>query len=171
MTCFQVVCPAGDTTWKQRWHLYTHVWNDVVFRLTCWDTLYTLVWNDVVFRLCACWGVFIVQWCQKLSWHSIYTWCEMTLFSGWCLLGSIYSIMVSEVKLTPLYTHGSEMTHTCWGVFIGQKLSWHPIYTWREILPSFQVVCLKGVFIVHFRLCACYIHMGEMTLFSGCEYL
>ena len=137
-----------------------------------------MVWNDVVFRLCACWGVFIVQWCQKLGWHPIYTWCEMTLFSGcvpageylwyscvrsyvdtlythgvkWrcfqvvCLLGSNYSIVVSEVKLTP-YIHmvWNDLVIrlcACWGVIIVQwcqRLSWHSIYT------------------------CC-----EMTLFSGC---
>ena len=99
-----------------------------------------MVWNDVVFRLCACWGVFIVQWCQKLSWHPIYTWCEMTLFSGFVPAGSIYSIVMSEVKLTP-YIHmvWNDVVFrlcACWGVFIVQwcqKLSWHPIYTWCEM--------------------------------------
>ena len=140
-----------------------------------------MVWNDVVFRLCACWGVFIVQWCQKLSWHPIYTWCEMTLFSGFVPAGSIYSIVMSEVKLTP-YIHmvWNDVVFrlcACWGVFIVQwcqKLSWHPIYTWCEMtlfsgfVPAGSIYSIvmsevKLTPYIHmvwndvvFRLCACW---------------
>ena len=91
MTLFSGCVPAGS--------IYSTVVSEVKL------TLYIhMVWNDVVFRLWACWGVFLVQWWQKLSWHPINKWCEMTFSSGLCLLESIYSIVMSKVKLTP-YIH------------------------------------------------------------------
>ena len=140
MTLFSGCVPAGS--------IYSTVMSEIKL------TLYIhMVWNDIVFWLCACWGVFIVQWCQKLSWHPIYKWCEMTLFSGCVPAGSIYSTVVSEVKLT-LYIHmvWNDVVvrlWACWGVFLvqwWQKLSWHPINKWCEMTFSSGLCLLESIY-------------------------